>query len=82
MYEETNKNAKVYKNTRDFASFLKNFDLINKIERNITRSVNAVPIISINDSEVNVYKGPALNERASAIPRIMILKTQLPRISP
>ena len=45
---------KIYKITRDFTSFLKNFDLIKSIEINTKRSVNAVPIMSINDSELIV----------------------------
>ena len=54
MYEDISKRAKTYKNTRDFISFLKNFDLINNIEQNTTSKVNAVPIININDSEVTL----------------------------
>ena len=67
---------------RDFTSFLKNFDLMKSIERNNKSKVNAVPIRSINESEVISNNGPALNDTASAIPRIIMLKVQLPIMSP
>ena len=54
IYEEISKVPKIYKKIRDFTSSLKNFDLIKTIDKNATRRVNAVPIISIKDSDVTV----------------------------
>lgn len=72
-----------YKIMRDFASFLKNFDLIYKIERKSKSKTNAVPIRSINESDVIVKSGvAALNDIASARPKIMTLNVQLPMMSP
>ena len=63
-------------------SSLKNFDLIKRMETTVKTRAIVVPIINISESEVMWYKGPALNEIASARPRIITLNTQLPRISP
>ena len=72
-----------YKSTRDFTSFLKNFERINTIERKSKSNVNAVPIRSINESDVIVKSGvAALNDIASAMPKIMMLNVQLPMMSP
>ena len=54
IYEEMSKVPKIYKKIRDFISSLKNFDLINTMDKKTTKRVNAVPIISINDSDVTV----------------------------
>ena len=68
---------------RDFASFLKNFDLIYKIERKSKSKTNAVPIRSIDESDVIVKSGvAALKDIASARPKIMTLNVQLPIMSP
>ena len=81
-YEAISNVETAYKIMRDFASFLKNFDRIYSIERKSKSNVNAVPIKSMNESEVIWNNGPALNETASAIPRIIILNVQLPIMSP
>ncbi len=67
---------------RDFTSNLNLFERIKMIERHAISNAKTVPIINKNDEVSIVYNGPALNDNASAIARIIILKTQLPKLSP
>ena len=53
------------------------------MERKSKSKTNAVPIRSINESDVIVKSGvAALNDIASARPKIMTLNVQLPMMSP